>query len=179
VASDLNFLPADDPSPEPDAELDAFEDSLTADDALLDDVVIDEQPPPLGRSWAFDFDSGSFLWGTGQGPLETRGLATLRGWIEKCLYTPRGLAIHPPDYGVEDLDEVIGMSVAEAGSAGLEDRIREALLFHPRIQDVTDFDAFAGTAENDDDDVLYVSFTVVTDDGDLENFDALPLGVSA
>jgi hypothetical protein len=91
--------------------------------------------------------------------LETRGISTLQGWIEKCLRTARGAhPIHPEDYGIEMPDNAIGR--AHDFDTDLELRIREALQFHPRIADVTDF-----VREDDpDDEFITVSFTVVLDD---------------
>jgi hypothetical protein len=187
--SDQSFLPlTDDAIPDPDDSLDAVEDddddqSPFVDESDVSDIVVaDDAPPPLGLSWAFDFQAGTFLLNGGHGPLETRGLATLRGWVEKCLMTARGAhPIHPPDYGVEGLLEVIGEAASDGVAGDLEDRIRDALLFHPRISDVTDFDAYMGDPEEDDehdsadDETLFVSFTVVTDDEDILEFVGLPL----
>jgi hypothetical protein len=100
-------------------------------------VVADAAPPPLGRSWPFDFGSEQFVRSRGV-PLETRGTATLLGWIDKCLHTARGaLPIHPPAYGLVDPDSIFGKPVAELSAQELEERFRDALTFHPRIADVT------------------------------------------
>jgi hypothetical protein len=176
------FLPEDDTEDlDPDEELDALEGDSAADPLIEDadavDLVLAEvPPPPLGRAWAFDFQTGSFLLNQAHGPLETRGLATLRGWIEKCLMTARGAhPIHPPEYGVEGLTDVIGEAASPGVAAGLEEGIRDALLFHPRITDVRDFDAYLGTVEDGDEDALYLSFTVVTEDDERLDFEALTL----
>jgi phage baseplate assembly protein W len=186
AADAQSFLPADDEfAPEPDEELDALEASFDAEPEPLGDddegisVRLADEPPVLGRAWAFDFSSNTSLPPGARGPVAIYGMATLRLWIEKCLYTERGShPIHPPDYGVEGLLDMIAEPATVAVASDLEERIRDALLFHPRISDVRDFDAFVGTPENDDEDVLYVSFTVVTDEGEDESFDALALGVA-
>jgi hypothetical protein len=142
--------------PAPEAE-----EGLTPPDAdELPTVVVDPAPPPpLGRSWAFDFGSESFVRSRGV-PLETRGTQTLLGWIDKCLHTERGaLPIHPPEYGVVDLRSIFGRPVDQLSAQELEERFREALTFHPRIADVTDLrlvvDETAGTG--------HAEFAVITD----------------
>lgn len=168
------FLPEDDfIAPDADVELDALEDEGAGGAVLLSpddeaDLVIAESPPaPLGRSWAFDFDKGTFLRNGGRGPLETRGLATLRSWIEKCLYTDRGAhPVSPPEYGVDGLTDIIGDPMNEGVVAGLEERIRDALLFHERITDVRDFAHYLGSVEGGDEEIVYISFTVLTDAGE-------------
>lgn len=188
---DDSFLPPDDdPIPDPDEELDALEaadeegegDFIDPEDAA-DLVVVDEPPAPLGLSWAFDFEASTFLRGGLGGPLETRGLATLRGWIEKCLTTARGAhVIHPPDYGVE-MPGVIGAPMGGEAAASLEGAVRDALLFHPRITDVTEFEVYLGDPEDEtdptritpEDEVLYASFTVVTDDEESIDFIGVPM----
>lgn len=158
------LLPADDaPLPEPDAELDALADSLASEGVDVDDLVVGlEAPPPVGRSWAFDFAEGRFL-RAGREPLRTRGLGTIQAWIDKCLHTERGGSpVHPPEYGLEGVDRGIGSGPDDPAFADLEDRIRAALTFHPRIVGIEgfqqDFDP--------DDDVLAVRFVVVLDDDD-------------
>jgi|1185.fasta_scaffold84709_2 phage baseplate assembly protein W len=185
---DDSFLPPDDdPIPDPDEELDGLEDDeaerFIDSDEAPDVVVLDEPPPPLGLSWAFSFEAHTFLRGGLSGPLETRGLATLRGWIEKCLQTERGQhPIHPPDYGLERPD-ILGEPVGDEAAADLEEAVRDALLFHPRITDVTEFEVYMGEVDSSDDpnlivsddEALYVSFTVVTDDEETIDFTGVPM----
>lgn len=130
------------------------------DDTTLDLVVAEEPPPALGKSWAFDFIENEFPITSAQGPVRTRGLVTLRYWIEKALRTNEGdLPIHPPGYGVRNLSRMLGRGAPDV-IADLEPAIREALLFHPRITDVLDFSA----AFDPDDEFVEVSFRVVTDE---------------
>ena len=160
------FLPAADPPISPEAAL-ADVTSLLTPQA---DLTLAPAPTyPLGRSWAFDWDRRRFV--SGRGPLQTHGRATLRHWIAKCLQTERGaFAIHPPDYGVDGLEDLIGEPLVE--SLEVEDRVREALLFHPAITDVTDFVMWT----DEDLEALFVSFTVITDSADDLMLDALRLG---
>ena len=168
------LLPIDDVPLEPEEELARLDDELEAFPDSDDIVVTEEEALPIGRSWAFDFQARRFVRGVrAQGPLETRGQTTLRYWIEKCLRTARGAhPIHPEDYGMNDPTGVYGLPLAEAQGADLEGDIRDALTFHPKIVDVTDF----YSAYNPDEDYLAVSFTVVLDDESALEFTEVPLG---
>lgn len=139
----------------------------------IDLIVQQEEPPPLGRSVAFDWTGGRFFRSQAQrGPLETRGIASLKEWVAKCLNTARGAhPVHPTGYGLVRADDMIGGPVGSP-PADLKDRIRDALTFHPRIEDVVDF-VFD---ENPDDEFYGVSFTVVTDSSDRVPVEAVPLG---
>ncbi len=118
---------------------------------------------PIGRSWAFDPGGRGFI--GAHGPLVTTGLSTLRFWIAKCLATERdSLMIHPPGYGVEGLNRLIGEAMTTGVGAALEEPMREALLFHPNVTDVTDFTSFVGT--DNDDEALFIQCRVVTNKGD-------------
>lgn len=159
--------------PQPDQFVEGFEpdveDPLAPDDEFLDiddtpereDIVVEEAAPqPLGRSWGYDFIRRRFITVRGKGPLETRGLETLRFWIEKALRTPRGSSVlHPDDYGLPRRN-ILGESGAEVAFGDLSEDITDCLTFHPRITDVTDFD-FNFVEEEE---ALYASFRVVLDD---------------
>jgi hypothetical protein len=127
------------------------------------DVEIDIQPPqPVGRSWAFDWQARSFVTGTrSRGPIATRGLASIEGWIAKCLSTARGAhVIHPPKYGIlRGATDLISRQVGFV-PADFAERVREALTFHPRVADVRDFAYDYDPGEE----WTAVSFTVVLDD---------------
>ena len=153
------------PETDVDEDITAAEDLPPFDDTTLEDLVVDEpEPEPVGKSWAFDFITGQFFYAAAQGPMTTWAGITLRYWIEKCLRTPRGaLPIHDPGYGVEGLSRMVGRGDEEM-LADLEPRVRDALLFHPRISEVTDF-----VAEYDpDEEYVEVSFTVITDEEGFE-----------
>jgi hypothetical protein len=159
MASD--FLPPDDPPVNADATLAALDDLdlLDADELIATEVA----PDPVGRSWVFDFQAKVFQLGNGRGPLETRGQDTLNAWIEKTLRTAKGAhPIYPSDYGMSGPQDFYGRTLTSADYAVLEARIREALTFHPRITDIDEFTA----AQDPSDDVLFVSFTVILDDGE-------------
>lgn len=166
-------------SPEPDfATLEELEPlsgplappDLDISDAALEDdasITINKPPPPLGQTPAWDFGMRDFI-GRGQGPLLVRGDAALRQWVEKCLQTHAGAhAVHPPGYGMErPITDLLGHPEAEAEVGDLETIIRDALTFHPRISDVTNFEL----AWHEDEELqMEIRFVVVRDE-------ALPLG---
>lgn len=178
-----SFLPLEDepPSAREQAELADEEILAGLTDPDLDELPLEqEEKEPIGRSWAFDFAREGFVYGhevgssaTGKhGPLQTYGVATLRTWIEKCLHTARGAhPVHPEDYGLEPLDDIIGGPVLGAPAADIEARVREALTFHPRIDDVTDFRAVI----DPDNEYVAVSFSVLIDDEAALSFQGVRL----
>lgn len=117
--------------------------TLLAGDYETDDLVVSEgEAPPLGAAPAFDFSTNRWITGGGYGPLMTREDRTLSFWIEKCLRTDRGAhPVHPDGYGMIRPFDLIGMPMDDLPLTDLFDRIRDALTFHPRIVDVTDFEA--------------------------------------
>lgn len=157
-----SFLPAEDEPLDPEeeaAELEREFEEFIEDDDL---VLTGDEPTPVGRSWAFDFQRQRFMRSPrSHGPLETQGIITLRFWIEKCLRTARGAhPIHDEDYGMEHPNRIYGRPLRETQGMDLEQRIRDAVTFHPRITDITDFT----TAFNPDEEYLACSFTVLLDD---------------
>lgn len=154
------LFPADDTPASAQEEFDTFERSIEAEPDVI--VSLDDKPP-LGRSWEFSFwpPQGFVTKPGGHGPTGTFGEDTLRHWIDKCLHTDRGAhPIHPPGYGVEGAFAMIGRPLESTELATYEGRVRDALLFHPRITDVTDFDM---TLDPDEEDVA-ITMTVVLDD---------------
>lgn len=141
------------------ADLEADFDARTA---LPEVVVVEDTPPPVGRSWSFEFPRERFRRGRGNSPLSTHGDATLIQWAEKCLRTTRGAhPIHPPGYGLAHRNNLLGRALAGAPIAELEERIRDALTFNPKIADIRDF---AYEIDPDDEGVA-VAFTMVRGDG--------------
>lgn len=134
------------------------EEGIDADDLI---VSVEPQPEPIGRSWAFDFTAKRFVM-AGHAPVETRRTQTLRYWIEKCLRTPQGaLAIEPADYGFDSPTDIFGDQFDSSDVGTLEDRVREALLFHPAI---TGIEEFRAVQSEEDLEALLVSFRAVLDD---------------
>jgi phage baseplate assembly protein W len=151
-----DFIPKGDEAPEAQ---DAFE-ALETSPANENLIVVEREPPPFGRSWAFDFSIPGFATEAGQGPLETRGIDTLRQWVIKCLLTARGAhPIHPRGYGMEKPFDVIGQPLSAFLNAELEERVANALTFHPRITGIEDFATFT----EEEDDALLVEFRVMLD----------------
>jgi Protein of unknown function (DUF2634) len=156
------LLPEDDEPLAEDELLDDLDQSIEDFPDQDDLVVTTPEAPPLGRSWAFDYGARKFISGPqGHGPVATYGLETLRQWIEKCMRTDRGAhPIHSDEYGVEGLASGMGEPVATFPTGDYEQRLHDALLFHPRIADVRSFDWDL----EDDDEGVFVSFEVVLDD---------------
>jgi hypothetical protein len=145
-----------------DEELEAI-DAAEAEAEAGELVVPAEPPPPLGRSWAFDFSSGQFVPARAGAPTPTYGLATLRGWIEKCLRTRRGAhPVHDDDYGVDIPDEIWGGNLDHDALGDLAQDVEDALLQHPRIMRVVGF-RLEGY-DDEEEGALEVSFTVILDD---------------
>lgn len=92
------------------------------------------------------------------------GEEALRQFIEKAIRTARGrFLIYTDDFGTE-LDDLIGANVTqEFIEMEIPDVITDALIYDDRIAEVTDFEF------ERDGDKLFVSFRVVTVDGDNLN----------
>ncbi len=161
--------------PDDDGTLTAAQEAgLLASDSLESPSIILESPPPasIGKSYAFDFAHGHFYPNVSGGVQATVGLTTLRYWVEKCLNTPKGaFPIHDDDYGLEGMDEIIGRQFDAGTVANLGQWVTDALLYHPNISRVVGFQA----AQDPSDETLFVSFTVVTDQGDTVAFEDLSL----
>jgi Protein of unknown function (DUF2634) len=157
----------------PEEALAASEAGVLAEDEAT--VIIEEAPPPLGQAIAMDFESHSII-ADGHGPKLVRRQLALRQWIEKCLRTHRGAhPIHPEGYGMnEAINDLLGQSAGVVSLGEVEEEIREALLFHPSISDVTNFQvAIANPDEVTGDATGELSFLVVQNDGSV-----LPLTTS-
>jgi hypothetical protein len=158
------LVPETDVPEEPEDVLAELENALQTFPSDVDLVVGEEEPPPIGRSWAFDWAMRDFVRSSGSaGPQPTRGLETLTEWIEKCLRTARGAhPVHPQGYGVAQAsaDGLVGGPVGSI-PPDLEERVKDALLFHPRITDVRGF----SYSSDPDDEWLGVSFTFEVDGG--------------
>jgi hypothetical protein len=152
----------------PDDAFTRYEESLDDRPDATDLIVAPEEPPPLGRGWAYDFVNHQFVQSPGQhGPLATHGTGTLSVWIEKCLRTARGeLPIYSDGFGLDSPADFFGMNAALFPTDLFAERVRDALTQHPRIADVTDL----AVQFDDTEEYVAVSFTVVTGEGDLLQF---------
>jgi len=95
---------------------------------------LDEDLPPIGKSFLYDFDKGDFVLKDGK-PIELSGLDSLKMWIRKVLKTERfRFRIYEDDpYGVL-LEELIGLNLPRAYiEAELEREVTESLLLSPYI----------------------------------------------
>jgi hypothetical protein len=135
------FLPEEEEPVAPEEALAEMEQALL-DEPAEADLIVGAPPPPLGRSWAFDWQLRNFARGQGhRGPQPTRGEATLQQWIIKALRTARGAhPVAPETYGVPQAS-IEGMVGGPVGVVppDLEQRVTDALLEHPRITEVRDF----------------------------------------
>jgi hypothetical protein len=154
------FTPTTDEPLSPAEQLARIEQSLETFPSEVDLVVAPAVPAPIGRSWSFDWQLRRFDRGASRGPLTTRGQESLKEWIAKCLQTARGAhPVHPEGYGLDGgLEGIVGAPVGTV-IADFEQKVEDALLFHPRISAVEDF-AYEWDA---DDDFLAVTLTVVLD----------------
>ena len=171
----FEILPVGSEPPDADAELALQEDLASGQDTF---AAQDGPPAPLGRSYAYDFAARRFIPGQAGGPLMTFGLDTLATWVEKCLRTRLGEnPAVDPDFGVEILPEdLIDGGPFDAGAiAEYESAARRALLVHPRIADVENFDLLYDAG----DDSVRIVLRVIPEGDDLDVVDlkfALPLG---
>lgn len=146
---------------DPAAALDVLDERLVdpttpAPDLIVTDAAVD----PLGRSWAFDFVANRFV-SRASGVAQTHGLATLKQWIEKTLRTARGAhPIHSDDYGMERPFDMIGMPLSMISSQDIEQRVLDAILLHPLITGLSDFQMDYDPLDT----ILNVSFTVLLED---------------
>lgn len=158
----------------PDDALARFEEGVDRTLSADDLVVVEEDPPPLGRSWAYDFHKRQFLGGpVSHGPLTIRGISTLEQWIEKCLITARGAhPIYSDNFGIDLPADLFGGTTVLFPRDLFIDRVRDALTRHPRI---TNVDGFAINVDPDEEFVA-ASFTVHTGQGESFNFQDVRVG---
>jgi len=149
-----------------EASNEAIEDFSTEDDL----EVVETEPGPIGRTWAFNFAAGSFE-NFGHSPIAVRGDAALAVWIEKCLRTHRGASVvHLPDYGLtRSLGEYLGGDPSDIFEIKAD--IEEAVAFHPHVDRLEDMRVDLG------DDAVEISFRVILAGGGDIPFDSV-LGVT-
>lgn len=175
MADDLTtFLPADDfpDDLDPAAALDVLDERLRDPNTQPPDLIVTEADlPPMGRSWAFDFTTNRFVTRS-SGVAQTFGIQTLRQWIEQALRTDQGAhPIFSDNYGMVRPFDAIGEPLGAVTSADIEQRVKDALTFHRRIVGVQDF----RMTFDQNDDILYISFTAVLSDDELLSISHLRL----
>jgi hypothetical protein len=143
-----------------DTALDAAEASVL-DDPLR--TTEPEDPPiPYGRTPAFDFASGRFIRvGDGATPWVS-GRDALRQWFGAMLATGRGACpIFSDEFGIENPDDYIGGVDPDPELATLEDRLREGVQGHDRIEDIDDFEVSYDPSEGV---ITLLDLTIITDE---------------
>lgn len=154
-------------------QLDAAEASIT-DNPFGSGDRPDDQPVPMGRSWAWDAEHERYV-RQGTAPAEVRGRDALREWIYACLRTAQG--VHPifsDAFGIEDPDDWIGVVDPSDALATFEPRALDALTQHNRIEDLDElhatFDPSTGTITIED-------LVVITDEAEavpVSDFELTP-----
>lgn len=135
----VELIPDDSRISSADDELNTVE-SLLDFDPDVDDDALPDTPDPYGKSWLFDFSTGQFQ-RVGSSPAETHGLDSLRQWVLLAMSVEQGAhEIFEEDFGIEDLNGMIGLPYNPALAAQYQRHVTEALLIHDRIVDVSDFD---------------------------------------
>lgn len=125
--------------PDPATEL-SLEEAAAADPGFL--AVSQPEPPPLGRSPAYDYAQRAFVPNQAGSPLMLTGLATLNSWLEKCVRTVRGASpAVDPTFGLkQSLESVFltGGMYDPTQQTTAEELIRDAFGVHPNVESVED-----------------------------------------
>jgi hypothetical protein len=148
----------------PTDDLRAPEDDLAAAVASTfdDDPDPGAAPPviPFGRSWAFDWIEGRFK-RSGGAPAETRGLETLKEWLEMARRTARDAhECFSPAFGMEQPEGWKGTLDVDEAASDYGVRLEEAWLVHDRVASVEDY---AAHFESDEQTIVIDDLTVRTD----------------
>lgn len=171
-SADLELLPANQAEViDADEQLDAAEASAL-DDPLTTETT--EAPPiPFGRTAPFDYATGRFV-RLGDGAIPwVSGKAALREWIYAALQTGRGgCPLYDDSFGFERPNDFLGSVDPTEQMATLEDRLRDCVTVHDRIEEIDDYEADynpkTGVIEIED-------LTIITDEAEavvVGNFDA-------
>lgn len=191
LLSDGAFPP--DPESEDDYQIDPVSDIPDAVVPVFDDQLFDAMPVatydeygnilayntesaieqiPIGRTWAFNFETGEFDMPTGGTPrkLQDDDVVILQQWIRRALTTERlAYNIYPQGFGIE-LAPVLSHSLTgPAATAYVITSVIEALTFHDRIASVTN------VSVTDENDTIYIRADVKIEQGELFSVN-VPLG---
>lgn len=100
----------------------------------------EQQDLPIGKSFLFDFQRGDFILRDGK-LVAVEGEAALRIWIEKVLRTDKyKYPIYSREYGISLEDLIIGHNLPlEFIKSEVKREVTEALLAHPHITDISDW----------------------------------------
>jgi len=115
-----------------------------------------------GKSWQFDFETGTFVTNGGNRMIEADEATALMQWCIGACMTPRGdYLAYSNQYGI-DIDEVRNQPTRKAIELVLERTITEAILINPKIDSVKGF-RFEWCADG-----VYVSFEIQPKVGDSQ-----------
>lgn len=140
----------------------APEDLLRLEDTLTTTPLADAQAEEVIIGWspAIDFAQRAFVPYTAGGPMRVRGTDAVSQWCEAALRTRRGEnAACDPRFGVKMLwvDLIDGGPFDPSLAAMFEELARDALLLHPAISDVAEFEV----VPIDDGAAAHAKFSVV------------------
>lgn len=196
--NDFDYLADENLPPDPESEqtfeIDPTNDIVPQaivpefDDRLFDDTPVEtydeygnileyrtEQAVPLksiGRTWAFNFDTGEFDMAAGGTPrkLEDNDTGIIQQWIRRALTTERlAYSIYPADFGVE-LTPILNNSLSgPAAIAHIVTTVQEALTYHDRINSVNN------VRVTDQGGTIFISAEVKLEQGELLSVN-VPLG---
>jgi hypothetical protein len=159
---DFELLPADDEGLSPSEELAASIAGAVAEPGAVVPEA-DEAPRPFGRSWAFDFEKGTFI-RSGSSPTPVNGISSLIQWVLMTLHSARyAHRVFSDEFGMERPDDGIGELRTAEMVSDFEQRFREAVLVHDRITALENFEATYDPTQG----VLTITyFEIVTDEAD-------------
>ena len=163
-ADTADFVTADD-------ELDAAEAALLEDRFALEGEG--PAPVPFGRTWAFDWSAGRFH-RVQASPIEVRGEAALREWLQASLHIAAGAhPILPETIGMEAPNDYLGSVDPTEALADFEQRLVEAWTQHDRVVEVTDVELLHDPRQGI---IFMTSATVVTDQDESIELQDLVIG---
>jgi hypothetical protein len=150
-----------------DAQLDAAEASLL-DDPLATTTTQDPVVP-FGRTAPFDYATGRFV-RLGDGAIPwVSGRDALREWIYASLQTGRGgCPLYDNEVGFERPNDFLGTVDPAEQMGTFEERLRDCVLVHERIEDIDDYEADHDPSTGV---ISLIDLTIVTDEAE-----ALPVG---
>lgn len=118
---------------------------------------IEDELEPIGKSFAYDFSKGDFIYKDGK-LIELFGIDSLKMWIEKVIRTERDRfgVYEDLEYGTS-IESLIGSTLPRAYiEAEIEREVTESLLLSPYIERLQDWQY------ERDGKWLRVSFTVIS-----------------
>jgi len=137
---DFALVPSDDLPYTADETLDAAEDSALPPELAIEAPVL----IPLGKTWEWDWERNRFRTSSEKGtaPLAVTGILALQEWLRTLASTAAGAhPALPPEFGVDDPDDFIGLvDPTEAAAIFAERFVESAIANHDRVAAIEDFD---------------------------------------